>query len=161
MIPLMLKPLCRGVLTIWLGMMFAATFVLSPPILSPALADVIDGLTDQDRLAIRRTIEGQIEAFEADDADLAFSFASPSIRERFGDASRFIAMVRRGYRPVYRPREVEFTELLDVRGRPTQSLTVIGPDNEVFNAYYVMQRQDDGSWRISGCILRPIGDELI
>ena len=112
----------------------------------------------RDRSAIRQTIAGQIEAFKANDADLAFSFATPVIQNRFGDASRFVAMVKRGYMPVYRPRQFEFTDLLDVRGKPTQRLVVIGPDNDVFSAYYLMERQPDGSWRISGCILRPIAD---
>ena len=70
-------------------------------------------------------------------------------------------MVRQGYRPVYRPREFEFADLLDVLGRPAQRLTVVGPDHGVFNAYYIMQRQADGSWRINGCILKPIGDQSI
>lgn len=128
---------------------------------SPAFADAVDRLSNDDRAAIRQTIEGQIAAFKADDADLAFSFAAPMIQDRFGDASRFVAMVKRGYMPVYRPRQVEFSDLLDVRGKPTQRLVVVGPDNGVFSAYYMMERQTDGSWRISACILRPIGDRSI
>ncbi|MGI9500104.1 MAG: DUF4864 domain-containing protein, partial [Geminicoccaceae bacterium] len=62
---------------------------------------------------------------------------------------------------VYRPRQIEFTDLLDVRGKPAQRLVVIGPDNDVFSAYYLMEQQPDGSWRISGCILRPLGDRSI
>ncbi len=126
-----------------------------------AFAGAVDELTADDRAAIRQTISRQIEAFRADDADLAFSFAAPKIQDRFGDASRFVAMVKRGYRPVYRPREFEFTDLLEVRGKPTQRLVVVGPDDEVFSAYYMMQRQPDGGWRIEGCILRPIGDRSI
>lgn len=129
--------------------------------MSTAWANAVDELSDADRAAIRQTIQGQIDAFRADNADLAFSFATPMIQSRFGDASRFVAMVKRGYLPVYRPRQIEFTDLLDVRGKPTQRLVVIGPDNDVFSAYYLMERQPDGSWRISGCILRPIGDRSI
>ena len=149
MVPSTLK--CHGLC----GLLLWVTLVLAVP---PALADVVDELTDADRSAIRQTIAGQIEAFKANDADRAFSFATPVIQDRFGDASRFVAMVKRGYMPVYRPRQFEFTDLLDVRGKPTQRLVVIGPDNDVFSAYYLMERQPDGSWRISGCILRPIAD---
>lgn len=126
-----------------------------------AWADAADELSDADRTAIRQTIASQMEAFKANDVDRAFSFATPSIQDRFGDASRFVAMVKRGYLPVYRPRQVEFTDLLEVRGKPTQRLVVIGPDNDVFSAYYMMEQQDDASWRISGVILRPIGDRSI
>jgi len=124
-------------------------------------ADSIDRLSKDDRTAIRDVIEGQIAAFQADDARAAFSFAAPSIQDQFGDASRFIAMVKRGYRPVYRPRNVEFSELLDISGKPAQRVVVVGPDNDVFSAYYMMEQQSDGSWRISGCIIRPIGDRAI
>lgn len=149
---LMRKSFGQTVLFLWLA------FTLG---ISAAWADAVDQLSDADRAAIRQTIKGQIEAFKADDADLAFSFATPMIQDRFGDASRFVAMVKRGYRPVYRPRQIEFSDLLDVRGKPTQRLVVIGPDNDVFSAYYLMEQQVDGSWRISGCVLRPIGDRSI
>ncbi len=128
---------------------------------SSAVADVADDLSDSDRTAIRDVIQGQIAAFQADDAALAFSFAAPFIQDRFGDAGRFVAMVKRDYMPVYRPRQVEFSEIFDVEGKPAQRVVVVGPDNEVFGAYYMMERQPDGSWRISGCILRPIGDRAI
>lgn len=129
--------------------------------LSSSIADVVDELGDSDREAIRDVIQGQIDAFRADDARLAFSFAAPSVQDQFGNASRFVAMVKQGYMPVYRPRQVEFSNLLDVRGKPAQRVVVVGPDNGVFSAYYMMEPQPDGSWRIGGCILRPIGERAI
>lgn len=129
--------------------------------LSSSIADIADQLSEGDRASIREVIQSQMDAFQADDATLAFSFAAPSIQDQFGDASRFIAMVKRGYLPVYRPREVQFSEVLEIRGKPTQRVVVVGPDNGVFSAYYMMERQPDGSWRISGCVIRPIGDRAI
>jgi hypothetical protein len=143
----------------WLGRLTVVLALALVP--SVAFADAVDRLSSDDRAAIRQTIESQIAAFKADNADLAFSFATPMIQDRFGDASRFVAMVKRGYMPVYRPRQIEFSDLLDIRGKPTQRLVVVGPDNEVFSAYYMMEQQTDGSWRISACILRPIGDRSI
>lgn len=129
--------------------------------LSSSMADAVDRLSDGDRQAIRDVIERQIAAFRADDASLAFSFAAPSVQDQFGDASRFVAMVKRGYMPVYRPRQVEFSDLLDLRGKPAQRVVVVGPDNGVFSAYYMMEHQPDGTWRIGACILRPIGGRAI
>ncbi len=128
---------------------------------SSSMADTGDRLSDGDRAAIREAIEGQIAAFQADNARLAFSYAAPFVQDRFGDAGRFVAMVKRDYMPVYRPRQVEFSEIFDIRGKPAQRVVVVGPDNEVFSAYYMMEQQPDGGWRISGCILRPIGDRAI
>lgn len=158
--PLMRRGFLRTGFGLWLAMPILAAMILAGGG-TTASADVVDSLSDDDRLAIRQAIQGQIDAFKADDADRAFSFATPMIQDRFGDASRFVAMVKQGYMPVYRPRQVEFSELLDVRGKPTQRLVVTGPDNDLFSAYYLMEQQPDGSWRISGCVLRPLGDRSI
>ena len=108
---------------------------------------------DADRSAIRGVIEAQLAAFQADDGALAFSYASPSIRRQFGTAEHFMLMVRTGYLPVYRPREVEFGPVIDLHGQPTQLVLLVGPDLRVVTAYYLMERQPDGDWRIDGCVL--------
>jgi len=102
-------------------------------------------------------IEGQISAFRRDDAVAAFSFASPTIRAQFGDASTFLAMVAALYRPVYRPRRLEFLDLKSVDGQWVQRVLVLGPQGEFVMALYPMVRVD-GRWRINGCFLvRPPG----
>ena len=63
-----------------------------------------------------------------------------------------MSMVRAGYKPVYRPREVEFRDLVPVEGRWTQRVLVVGPDGVPVVAQYVMEKQPDGSWRIDGCV---------
>ena len=110
-------------------------------------------LAPADRAAIRSVIERQIQAFGADDAAAAVAFAAPSIRRMFGDPDRFMALVRQGYQPVYRPREVEFRDLVERAGRPIQRVLLVGPDGLVVVASYTMERQPDGSWRVAGCIL--------
>ena len=55
-----------------------------------------------------RSIEAQLAAFAADDADKAFSYAAPGIRALFITAERFLSMVREGYPVVYRPASVTF-----------------------------------------------------
>ena len=47
-----------------------------------------------DARAVRLVIESQLEAFAADDAQQAFSYASTAIQTQFGDAATFMAMVR-------------------------------------------------------------------
>ena len=57
-------------------------------------------------------------------------------------------MVRQGYMPVYRPQSFRFGEAaVDPLGRPTQRVTIVGPDGKTYEALYSMQRQSDGSWR--------------
>jgi len=83
----------------------------------------------------------------------AFGFASPGIREHFGTAENFMRMVRSGYQPVYRPREVQFGTIATVNGDIVQRVELIGPDGKPALALYVMQRQPDGNWKINGCFL--------
>jgi hypothetical protein len=116
----------------------------------PAQAQV----SEPDRSAIRDVIERQIEAFRRDDGAAAFGYASPSIQGMFGSPDTFMDMVRQGYRPVYRPRAVEFREIVTLQGMPTQKVHVIGPDGRPVTAFYPMSRQADGSWRIEGCYLQ-------
>ncbi|MGJ3249018.1 MAG: DUF4864 domain-containing protein [Elainellaceae cyanobacterium] len=113
-------------------------------------------LTDTDRAVIRAVIEQQLEAFQADDANTAFSFASPGIQSQFGSPEQFMEMVKSSYLPVYRPRSVMFEGIITIEGRLAQRVIVMGADGNLMSAYYVMEKQPDAGWRINGCILMPL-----
>lgn len=99
---------------------------------------------------IRQVIASQLEAFGRDDGPGAFAFASPGIREKFQTPEIFMAMVRRHYAPVYRPREVSFRQLHAGPRGPVQEVLLVGPDGRSVVALYFMERQPDGSWKIDG-----------
>ena len=128
---------------------------------APAAGAEGEALGERDRDAIRGVIEAQLAAFQADDGETAFGFASPAIQEMFGSPTNFLAMVKTGYMPVYRPREVRFEGLVTHQGAPVQLVLLVGPDLEVVTAYYAMQKQPDGTWRINGCVLQPAADEAL
>jgi hypothetical protein len=76
------------------------------------------------------------------------------IQQVFPTAEHFMAMVRQGYMPVYRPQSFSFGQAgLDAAGRPTQLVTILGPDGKTYEALYTFERQADGSWKIAGCRL--------
>jgi hypothetical protein len=112
-----------------------------------------------DRAAIRAAIEGQMAAFRRDDGPGAFAFASPGIQTLFGTPDNFMAMVRAGYQPVYRPRGVAFRDPVRLGDQLVQPVEVIGPDGAAVLALYPMERQPDGSWRIAGCQLVDLPDQ--
>ena len=128
-------------------------FLLALALAWPAAAQQAP-LSDSDRAAIRDVISRQVEAFRRDDGDAAFSFASPDVQRLFGTAQTFMDMVRKGYRPVYRPRVFDFGNIVEMNGQPTQRVHVVGPDGRRVNALYPMTRLPDGSWRIDGCFLQ-------
>ena len=112
------------------------------------------------RQAIVEVIRAQLAAFQRDDGVGAFSYASPTIRRKFGTSENFMAMVRSGYRAVYRPSEVAFLETRVERGMTLQLVRLLGPDGKSVGAAYEMQRQTDGSWRINGVFLVEL-DETV
>ncbi|WP_211230397.1 DUF4864 domain-containing protein [Inquilinus limosus] len=122
----------------------------------PAFAQAPAG--DADQAAIVGVIRKQLDAFQGDRAAEAFGYASPGIQRMFGTPDAFMAMVRQGYQPVYRPRSVDFRELVTTGGRIVQKVLFIGQDGVPVIAEYFMERQPDGSWRIDGCRLDREGD---
>jgi hypothetical protein len=116
-------------------------------------------VAEADAVAVRAVIEAQLAAFRRDDGPAAFAHAAPEIQALFGTPERFMTMVRQGYAPVYRPRQVFFQPLLrhEEEGAPVwvQPLLVTVQDGSVVVALYRMARQPDGAWRIAGVVLLP------
>lgn len=110
-------------------------------------------LPEADQAAIRRAIEGQLQAFQRDDGAAAFSYATPTIQEKFQSPEMFMEMVRGGYNAVYRPQAVQFKDIVWLHGAPAQRVLVVGPDGVPVMAVYPMTRMPDGTWRINGCFL--------
>lgn len=123
--------------------------------LAPFLADAggAGAPSAADQKAIRGIIEAQLDAFQRNDSSAAFSYASPTIQQKFGSPANFMAMVEGGYAPVYRPRQVEFLDSRVKDGQTAQAVKFVGPDGKSVIAIYSMEQQPDGSWRISGVFL--------
>ena len=105
--------------------------------------------------AIKAIISDQLAALQAGDGGKAFTYASPGIRQQFGNAGNFLEMVRAAYGALIVARYSEFLEGAIIEGRVIQPLRLIGPDNTVRVALYTMEKQADGSWKIGGCVLAP------
>ena len=120
-----------------------------------------DGVAAESRITgadvdeIRGVIHRQIDAFRRDDAHGAFALVSPNAQQAFGTPERFLDAVRMAYRAVYRPASVAFLDLVVIGADAVQPVQVTEPSGAVWVAYYLMQRQKDGSWRTHGCRLVP------
>ncbi|WP_426238386.1 DUF4864 domain-containing protein [Pararhizobium sp. DWP1-1-3] len=95
-------------------------------------------------------IQNQIEAFLNDDAETAYSFASPQIRQKFPDKSIFFEMVKRGYTPVYRPGNFAFGRSKIDGDTVVQEVLISAPDGKNWTALYFLVKQPDGSYKING-----------
>jgi hypothetical protein len=123
--------------------------------LSDAARAVDNTVARADARQVRAVVEAQLDAFARDDAERAFSYAAPSIRSMFGDAERFMAMVRRSYPVVYRPAAVAFLVAEADGDEVVQPVHFTDAEGTVWLAVYRLERQPDRSWRISGCVVAP------
>ena len=122
--PLTFRPCCR---------LFAA----APPV----AADT----SETDRAEIVRVIGAQMNAFQRDDGDRGLLLCgAPSIRSMFQTPDRFMMMVQRGYKPVYRPQDVQFLDLVESEGRPLAESPGGRARRSPVMAVYTMEPQPDG-----------------
>jgi hypothetical protein len=106
-----------------------------------------------DVAAAQAAIGAQAEAFGRDDATTAYSYAAPAVQGLFPQADIFMGMVRNGYAPVYRHKSFEFGEGRAADGMIAQRVHIIDADGVAWEAMYTLERQPDGSLKITGCTL--------
>jgi len=129
-----------------------AAALVAAPLALAAPSPEHEALPEAEWTAIQRVIEAQRAALRDGRAEQAFSYAADGIREQFGDADTFMAMVREGYGALLTARYTEFLEGAVLEGRVIQPLRLVDPDNSVRVALYTMQK-DGARWRIAGCVI--------
>lgn len=117
-------------------------------------------ISEFDKAEIRKVIERQLQALRQDDFATAFAFASPAIQEQFQSSNKFQQMVTENYSVVYRPRSVMFRGLTMIDNFPAQKLILMDAEGNLIEAVYVMQQQQDYSWRVHGCFLTPVDNTV-
>ena len=120
--------------------------VVAAVLAAPAMA--------QDQAGIAATINGQMDAFRADDDARAFNFASPFIKGVFGSPENFGAMVAQGYPMVNNPADVRMLELREVAGNLWQRVMVTDQGGRTHILDYQMIETPEG-WQINGVQLLP------
>jgi hypothetical protein len=118
---------------------------------------VVPARAADDVAAAQGIIRSQVEALGRDDAATAYSYAAPAIQEIFPQADFFMAMVRGSYAPVYRHKSFEFGEARVSDGRIAQRVHIVDADGVPWEALYTLERQPDGSLKITGCSLLKAG----
>jgi hypothetical protein len=117
-------------------------------------------LAADDVAAAQSVIRSQEQAFGRGDAAAAYSHAAPAIREIFPQVEIFMMMVQQGYAPVYRHRSFEFGEARVSDGHVAQRVHIVDENGEAWEALYTLERQPDGSLKITGCSLLKAGQAV-
>ncbi len=115
-------------------------------------------LPEADRQAIHKVVVEQLSAFAQDNGPAAFAVATPEMQAKYKSPDLFMVVVRAGYKPVYRPRQVAFQGIIEFDGKPVQRLAVTDQQGKDHLALYIMEPQANGDWRIGGCVLVPPDD---
>ncbi|RYE59396.1 MAG: DUF4864 domain-containing protein [Rhizobiaceae bacterium] len=100
----------------------------------------------------RAVISAQISALMNDDADKAYSLASPGIRSLYPDKKVFFAMVRDNYEAVYQAGTYAFGRSKLVGGGEVvlQEVMISAKQGKDWTAIYDMRLMDDGSYKVNG-----------
>lgn len=106
---------------------------------------------------VQATINGQFQAFLADDVSRASTYASPSIRSMFGTPQNFSEMVKRGYPMVWRPAGVTFLEHKETPQGRTQDVQIFDAAGTAHYVRYFVTQTSNG-WKISGVQLLSVAN---
>lgn len=94
-------------------------------------------------------IQRQLNAFQQDDFEQAFTFASPVIKNIFRTPERFGEMVRNGYPMVWRPGSVDYLDQAPFAGGVRQKVLIEDANGALHVLEYEMIETRDG-WQING-----------
>lgn len=123
--------------------------------LAALLASVPAKAGEAEVKAAQSVIQNQFEAFLANDAERAYSFAAPNIKRFFPTQQSFMSMVENGYMPVRRPQSYAFGKSQETSSTAiVQQVLLVGPDGKNYEAVYTLEMQVDGSWLITGVSMR-------
>jgi hypothetical protein len=97
-------------------------------------------------------IASQIAALMHEDAETAYSFASPGIRSLYPDKNAFLSMVRKQYDAVSNAGTYAFGRSKLIGGGEVvlQEVMISAKEGKDWTAIYEMRLMDDGSYKVNG-----------
>jgi hypothetical protein len=110
---------------------------------------------------VRQVVEQQLQALAADDAGRAFALADADLRGQFGTAESFLATVHEQYPMLVRPASVLFLKPETDGTIAMQKVRVTDDQGAAWSLTYLLNRQQDDQWRISGCVVTPEGPRIL
>lgn len=110
---------------------------------------------------VQRVVEQQLHALALEDAASAFALADPVMRTQFGNAETFLATVREKYPMLVRPASVLYLKPETDGTVAMQRVRVTDDKGAAWSLTYLLNRQQDDQWRISGCVVTAEGPRIV
>lgn len=110
---------------------------------------------------VQKVVEQQLSALAAQDALQAFALADQDLRSQFGTAEAFLTAVREQYPMLLHPVSLLFLKP-ETDGRiALQKVRLSDQEGSAWTLTYLLHRQQDDQWRISGCVVTPEGRQIV
>ena len=110
---------------------------------------------------VSEVVQQQLHALAAQDAMRAFALADHDLRTQFGTADAFLATVREQYPMLLHPASVLFLKP-ETDGRiAVQKVRLSDEDGAAWTLTYLLNREQDNQWRISGCVVSAQGRQVL
>jgi hypothetical protein len=134
-----------------------AVFASAPPQLSGGLARSSTAPTQM----VSQVVQQQLNALAAQDGMKAFALADQDLRTQFGTADAFLATVREQYPMLLHPASVLFLKPETDGSIAVQKVRLSDQDGSSWTLTYLLNRQQDNQWRISGCVISSQGRQVL
>lgn len=136
------------------AVLVGAVFASDPPQATPTQRV-------QQAQVVRQVVEQQLSALAAQDAMQAFALADQDLRTQFGTADAFLATVREQYPMLMHPTSVLFLKSETDGQIAMQKVRLADEEGAAWTLTYLLNRQQDNQWRISGCVVTPEGRQVL
>jgi hypothetical protein len=110
---------------------------------------------------VQRVVEQQLHALAKQDASGAFALADPDLRTQFGNAEEFLKTVREQYPMLMQPATVLYLKPETDGTIAVQKVRISDVDGASWSLTYLLNRQQDNQWRISGCVVTSEGKQIL
>ncbi|MDB5955091.1 MAG: hypothetical protein JWP60_1699 [Ramlibacter sp.] len=110
---------------------------------------------------VQQVVQQQLQALATQDAMQAFALADNEMRTQFGSAEAFLTTVREQYPMLMHPASVLFLKPETDGSVAMQKVRLTDDDGSSWSLTYLLNRQNDNQWRISGCVVTPEGKRVL
>ncbi|HYH71192.1 MAG TPA: DUF4864 domain-containing protein [Methyloceanibacter sp.] len=108
---------------------------------------------DNDRLAIKDAVRDQLRALATLKAGDAFAQLAPSTQKYFGEPDTFLLQIAENVAPILSTKKFAFIGVGRDETSVFQEVLITDEAGLKWQANFQVQRQPDGSWRVSGCVV--------
>ena len=110
---------------------------------------------------VQQVVKQQLAALARQDAGRAFALADPDLRTQFGSADAFLATVKEQYPMLMKASSMLFLKPETDGTIAVQKVRISDGEGSAWSLTYLLNRQQDNQWRISGCVVTPEGPQIL